>query len=320
MMDYKYRNKNWLYENYIEQERSSREIGELCGVSNVTIWYWLKKFDIKIRTLTEATILSYGGKKLYHDGEWLYEQYIVRERTTKQIAKENNVCSATICNWLNKFQIGKVRMYVDKDWLYQKYVVEKLSMVVIGNLCKVTSTPISKWLEEYNIPKRTLTEAAYNKPTVSDKTREKIADIKRGRKRKPFTQETRKNMSERHKGLKFSERRRQNHFGKGNPNWKNGVSFLPYCSKFNQERREETRNHYNRICVISGISALQNNRRLDVDHVNENKTQGCNGVRWLLVPLTRKVHSRMNNSQNHLLLELLLLRNKKAEMNYEFER
>lgn len=100
--------------------------------------------------------------------------------------------------------------------------------------------------------------------------------------------------------------------------WDGFISFLPYCSKFNKQKREEIRNQYNRTCVVSGISVLQNGQRLSVDHANENKMQGCNGIKWLLVPLSHKVHAKMNGLQNHLLLELLLLRNKNAEMNYEF--
>lgn len=101
-------------------------------------------------------------------------------------------------------------------------------------------------------------------------------------------------------------------------NWQDGASFLPYCSKFTQEKREKIRNKYNRVCVVSGISALQNGSRLCVDHLDENKMQGCNGIKWRLAPLSRKAHSKMQKEQNHLLLELLLCRNKRAEMNYEF--
>jgi len=107
--------------------------------------------------------------------------------------------------------------------------------------------------------------------------------------------------------------------GNGHPQWKNGASFEPYCPRFNYEKKEEMRNKYNRVCVVSGVSVLQNNRRLDVDHYDENKMQGCNGIPFRLVPLSQKIHAKMNNQQNHFLLELLLYGNKGAELNYVFE-
>lgn len=106
--------------------------------------------------------------------------------------------------------------------------------------------------------------------------------------------------------------------GERSAGWKNGASFEPYCSKFNKRKKEEIRNRYNRVCVVSGISVLQNGRRLDVDHIDENKQQGCNEMPFKLIPLSHKVHAKMSNKQNHYLLELLLYGNKKAELNYEF--
>ena len=106
--------------------------------------------------------------------------------------------------------------------------------------------------------------------------------------------------------------------GSKNPAWKGGTSFLPYCHLFNKRKREEIRNKYLRTCIVSGISALQNGQRLCVDHVDENKMQGCDGIPWRLVPLSRCIHGRMVTPQNHLLLELLIYGNKQLEMNYMF--
>ena len=102
------------------------------------------------------------------------------------------------------------------------------------------------------------------------------------------------------------------------PRWKGGISFLPYCPKFNESRKEKVRNQYSRTCIISGISALQNGTRLDVDHMDENKMQGCNGIPFRLIPLSHSIHSRMTKPQNHLLLQLLLYGNNGAQMNYMF--
>ena len=245
MIDYRYRNKDWLYEQYVEQERISKEIGNLCGV-----------------------------------------------------------CRVTIQNWLNKFQIKKIRLYKDRGWLYHKYIVEKLSIHKIADICECDSITIWKWLQKYNVSMRSLSEASKFRSPPSEEVRRKISE---GNRRKKTPLEVRKKISATMQNILLEE-------------WTCFKRFEPYCEKFNFIKNEEVRNQYGRICVVSGISALQNGQRLDVDHTNENKMQGCNGIKWRLVPLTHKAHSKMNSLQNHLLLELLLLRNKNAEMSYEFER
>lgn len=54
-----YKDKNWLFNQYSELKKSMKEIGRICEVSYGTIQYFLKKFDIKIRSMSE----SQKGKK-----------------------------------------------------------------------------------------------------------------------------------------------------------------------------------------------------------------------------------------------------------------
>lgn len=42
----RYRNEDWLREQYVEEGLTQREIGELCGVSHQTISEWLDRFEI----------------------------------------------------------------------------------------------------------------------------------------------------------------------------------------------------------------------------------------------------------------------------------
>jgi len=44
-----YRDKDWLEDQYVNHERSTREIGKELNVSNKTIHNWLIKFNIKTR-------------------------------------------------------------------------------------------------------------------------------------------------------------------------------------------------------------------------------------------------------------------------------
>lgn len=79
--------------------------------------------------------------------------------------------------------------------------------------------------------------------------------------------------------------------------WKGGISYLPYCHKFNESKKEEIRNKYNRQCFICGKKEEDNINRLGVHHVDYNKDQGCNGNKWVLVPLCNSCHMKTNHNR-----------------------
>ena len=58
-----YQDKNWLYKKYIEEKLSSEEIEKLCPHKN--IHYWLHKFGIPPRTLSQAKIERDKKYKLF---------------------------------------------------------------------------------------------------------------------------------------------------------------------------------------------------------------------------------------------------------------
>ncbi len=61
--------------------------------------------------------------------------------------------------------------------------------------------------------------------------------------------------------------------GDTHPNWKGGVSFEPYCPKFNKQLKERIRERDNRTCQLCGIK--ENGRKHDVHHVHYDK-ENCN--------------------------------------------
>lgn len=56
-MNTKYKNKEWLQDNYIKKRLSTTKLGKNCNVNDGLIWYWLKKNNILIRSRNEATQL-----------------------------------------------------------------------------------------------------------------------------------------------------------------------------------------------------------------------------------------------------------------------
>lgn len=80
--------------------------------------------------------------------------------------------------------------------------------------------------------------------------------------------------------------------------WRGGISFEPYCKKFNNLIKEKIRKKFNRACYICGKSEAENGKRLDVHHVDYSKDQGCN-KQWMLVPLCHSCHARTNGNRDY---------------------
>jgi hypothetical protein len=98
---------------------------------------------------------------------------------------------------------------------------------------------------------------------VSAEARHKISEANKG---KLHTEETKKKMSLAHQGEKCNF-------------WKGGISFEPYCPKFNRELRERVRAFFGYQCVECGT--LQNGYKLHI------------------VPLCKPCHTKTNFNREY---------------------
>jgi hypothetical protein len=99
-------------------------------------------------------------------------------------------------------------------------------------------------------------------------------------KNKTLSQRTRKKMS-------------NSRLGDKNPRWLGGISFFPYCQKFNDAFKECVRNRFDRKCFL--CKASENGHKHHVHHIDYNKNSICNGQEWAFVPLCRKHHTWTTN-------------------------
>jgi len=79
-------------------------------------------------------------------------------------------------------------------------------------------------------------------------------------------------------GTKLSEERVEKLRMRRGPlstNWKGGISFLPYCNKFNNDLKNFIRNRDNNICQKCGKTTIENKERLSVHHIHYDK-ENCN--------------------------------------------
>jgi len=100
--------------------------------------------------------------------------------------------------------------YNDKQWIHNQYWNERKSIREISDECNVSQSTIFSYMKKFKIPRRTMTEAKKGQiPWIKGKNHSK---------------ESKRKMSESHKGKKFSENHRENLSkalsNENNPNWK----------------------------------------------------------------------------------------------------
>ena len=137
-----------------------------------------------------------------------------------------------------------------------------------------------------------LTDATKKKLSVAntgkhhtDATKKKLSEVSRGENHQMYgkyhSEESKKKMSATHQGISYED-------------WESYATDSLYCPKFNEACRESNREKYGRECFICGKSEEDNIRKLSVHHVDMKKSQGCDGVRWKLVPVCMHCHGMLH--------------------------
>ena len=152
---------------------------------------------------------------------------------------------------------------------------------------RISAVVKKRWDEE---TRRKMSEAHKGK-THSEETRRKMSEARKG---KTLSEETRRKQSDSQKGEKncmYGKR------GERSPRWKGGISFEPYCPKFNREFKERVRSFFGYRCAECG--APQNGKKLAVHHVNFNKMSCCDGTPPLFVPLCPSCHGHTQKDRDY---------------------
>lgn len=106
-------------------------------------------------------------------------------------------------------------------------------------------------------------------------------------------------LAENGKGIYCSrECQTTSNMGENNTNWKGGISFEPYCPKFNEDLKRRIRAFFDNRCVLCGKSSEENNgKNMGCHHVSYDKMICCNGNPVRFSALCISCHGRTNNDR-----------------------
>jgi len=82
--------------------------------------------------------------------------------------------------------------------------------------------------------------------------------------------------------------------GEKSSNWKGGISFEPYCPKFNADLKRRIRAFFDHRCIICGKTTEENGKRLNCHHVEYNKQACCDGKPVRFSTLCERCHGKTN--------------------------
>jgi len=112
MTNTRYKDAEWLEEQYHENELSQAEIGDKCGVSGATVRYWMEKHDIERRDQMRAQAVAREQTEhlepddtRYRDAGWLEQQYHEYGLSQREIANKCGVCQDTVHKWMDKHNV-----------------------------------------------------------------------------------------------------------------------------------------------------------------------------------------------------------------------
>lgn len=135
---------------------------------------------------------------------------------------------------------------------------------------------------------------------LSPETKIKISNSLKGRK---MPDEIKLKISKTITGTKRSEEFKQNRRGANNPRWKGGISFEPYCPKFNKDFKERVRTYFGNTCVE--CNKTKTKPKLTVHHIFGNKQTCCDSSIPLFVPLCKSCHGKVTDEKDIAYSEMI---------------
>jgi transposase-like protein len=160
----RYRDAEWLREQYVEKKWSTYDIAEECDCANSTVRKWMDKHNIGRRR--DGPQVEFERLR---DEEWVREQYVENGKTIADIAEICGCTDAAVSKSLKRLEIEAERPVTDERlrdaaWLREQHSDQKRSGVEIAQQLGCTASAVYSWLGKHGIE----TKNRYNGPTGSE--------------------------------------------------------------------------------------------------------------------------------------------------------
>jgi len=137
--------KETLQKLYYEEEKTLKEISDIFGCGETTIYRLLVKYNL------------IKSRKIEISKDILYNLYHIKELTALEIANKFNCNSSTILRKLNSYKIPikevrKLKIY--REELYRLYIIEGKTTCEIGEMFGFSGVTVGKLLKKYKIKVR----------------------------------------------------------------------------------------------------------------------------------------------------------------------
>ena len=151
---------DWLYDQYSTQRKTPETIAKENNIGRNTVVRYLIKHNISLRDVSEAKLGD--SLNLLTDYNWMYDNYVIKQRTLESICDELECSSTALIKYLDSHSIERrgvsescmsnvdgFKKMVDKEWLLEKY--KTLSSRGIGEELGVNSKTVLTYLKKHGI-------------------------------------------------------------------------------------------------------------------------------------------------------------------------
>jgi predicted DNA-binding protein YlxM (UPF0122 family) len=164
------RNPEWLHDRYNAQRLSTPEIADELDVTPAKVGIWMERHGIKRRDLSVSNRMAKLGEAYdyFENPEWLREEYLNKERSCQDIAKDFDVTSTAVLYALERADISRrdheevtelrvgegYKLLKDDEWMETQYQIRERSTYDIAEELDVAHGTVTRQLERIGIPRR----------------------------------------------------------------------------------------------------------------------------------------------------------------------
>jgi len=234
----------------------------------------------------------------------LERMYLEERMSICKISEKIGVVPRTIINWLSLYEIpvrtvseAKLKGIVkpSKEELKIMYLEDGLNACEISVKLGVADVSIGNWLREYGIQVRTNSESQLKeavKPTIEELKIMYLEEWLSSYKISEIIGVSNVTVCNWLNECGIAVRTNSDYSGENSNGWKGGLSFLPYCQKFNRVLKEKIRNRDNHTCQNCGVR--ENGTNLSIHHIHYDK-ENCYPD---LIAVCRSCNAKANSNRD----------------------